>query len=107
MTPKVILFNGPARSGKDTCEKFLIEKHPDIFFAQKFSEPLKSAVHKLLGLDLAHFNSYDECKDFSHEDFFGHIPRQDYIAMAERFAKVMYSPEHFGNILKLNSRYYR
>lgn len=95
--PKVILFNGPPDSGKDTCVKFLLKKHEEIFFRLRMANSLKEGLHRMLGL-YSHEEEYADCKGVPHPDFFNRIPRECYITAAERFMKVMFGVEVFGHI---------
>ena len=93
---KVIFLNGPPRSGKDTVASFL-EEHLGATHL-KFSTPLKNAAHALFGLDCSpeHDNSV---KDDTLWDFMYQTPRQVYIDLSEKYAKVRYHKEFLGQIL--------
>lgn len=89
MSVKIIFFNGPPRSGKDTAASYA-SKHLAQNNAQfthiKFSQPLKEAAHILLGLP-QQADSYEDQKDQKIEDFYGHAPREMYIWVSEKFLK--------------------
>jgi len=95
--PQVILFNGPPRSGKDTCTKWLMEKHGDIFQRLRMAQALKDGVHAMLGLPVF-AEEFDDVKGEELPEFFGKTPRSAYIAAAEQFMKVHFGPECFGHI---------
>lgn len=93
---KVVIFNGPPRSGKDTVATLLQVRHPDLFIDMKMAYCLKKGVHELLGIQGASSERYNDVKDVEDEDFFGKTPRETYIACAERFLKIEFSQELFG-----------
>lgn len=95
--PQVILFNGPPRCGKDTCVKFLLDKHPEIYFRQRMAAALKNGVHQMLNLPVWE-EEYSDVKGEPHPDFFGKKPRDIYIALAEQFMKVHFGDDCFGHI---------
>lgn len=105
---KVVLFNGPPGSGKDTgafAVTAYVSKHapwmrPRIF---KFAEPLKKAAHTLYGVNLP-WNYYDDpkiakLKDISCSEFLGLSPREAYIKLSDHLKQV-HSDEFFGLIMR-------
>lgn len=107
---KVVLFNGPPGSGKDTAVRIarskVDEQHNEETLIRysaihfKFADPLKQAAHALLGIPYS--TDYYE-KEFGHKwknenqiEFYGKTPRSEYIALSEEFAKVRHGPEVFG-----------
>jgi len=103
MTTKVIIFNGPPRSGKDTSAaismRFLESIGKDSFF-YRFAFPLKQATHALFGIKTPLDNSeyFDNCKDLPNEAFLGGTPRQAYINMSEKMVKPFYGKYFFGRV---------
>jgi hypothetical protein len=107
---KVIFFNGPPRSGKDTAAKLmeaqLIEQghFPRRF---KFAEALKNAAHAMVGLDVAP-DHFEAVKDFPDTRLpvgaHGHhlSPRELYILVSEQMVKPAFGNAHWGKVL-LNS----
>lgn len=98
-SPKIIVFNGPPRSGKDTAVEAVMADELLVDFAPmhlKFAEPLKRAVHALIGQAQVPLEQFSEQKDSYIDDFFGFTPRQLYIAMSEEFAKPKFGPQYFG-----------
>lgn len=93
---KVIFLNGPPRSGKDTVARFLEEHLGAIHL--KFATPFKKAAHALFGLDCSS-EHFDLAKDDALWDFMYQTPRQVYIDLSEKYAKVRYHKEFFGQIL--------
>lgn len=55
---KVILFNGPPRSGKDECAKILIRHR--LCYVERFSNPLKRTISALLDRSMS---DLEETKD--------------------------------------------
>ena len=98
---KVILLNGPARSGKDSlANSFTRLAHDEGLKAEvvKFAGPLKEMVHRAFGLPEAH-DSQESCKDTPLPQLFGKTPRQVYIALSETFMKPMLGTGIFGRLL--------
>lgn len=92
---KILLFNGPPNSGKDTGADY-ITKHlriPKI----KFSTPAKEGTHVSLDLP-ATVDQYEQNKDNPSDDFFGLTPRQAYIAHSEAYMKVIYGADIFAKL---------
>ena len=95
--PQVILFNGPPRSGKDTCVKWLMQEHADIFWRLRMAQALKDGVHAMLGLPVF-AEEFDDVKGKEIPEFFGKKPREIYIAAAEQFMKTHFGADCFGHI---------
>lgn len=106
---KLIVFNGPPESGKDTAAEtvrsfvqvnapYMMPRH------MKFAEPLKKAAHSLYGA----FHSWDfydsregrDQKNVPNGDFLGLSPREAYIAMHQEYLDKMHGPKSLGFILK-------
>lgn len=101
---KLILFNGPPRSGKDTSAamamNFLAEKScfGAYGYHYRFAEPLKDAVHALFGLawvDTEHFNDQKSTK---LDILFGMTPRAAYIWLSEQCAKPKFGNDFFAKV---------
>lgn len=98
---KVIFFNGPPRSGKDTSAKIvrdILREQGEFPLIVKFSDALKNTAHTLVGLDVP-ADHFETTKDFCNmllpmrEDGSQHMsPREFYIFVSERMVK-----PHFGN----------
>jgi len=112
---KVVLFNGPPKSGKDTAvsaclkefDKHYIhgEKQPEHAFGDwnpyvyKFAEPLKKAAISLIGGDPERSNiENQQYKNTPQEDFFGEVPRDVLISLSEYFAKPLWGNNFFGRV---------
>lgn len=93
---KVIAFNGPPKSGKDTATNYAMDylatRFPDTFTVEpivihlKLSALLKQRVHQFLNIDIEH-DAYEVQKDIPLAEFLGATPRQAYINFSEGFAK--------------------
>lgn len=94
---KVIIFNGPPRSGKDTCARLLTHMIQNCFI-QKFSDPLKYGAHALYGLHTKNKDHYEANKDEPRDEFFGKTAREIYIALSETYLKVHHGKEVFGEL---------
>ncbi len=113
MDKKVIIFNGPPSSGKDTAAtrtaNYLNGRHavggliPFRPAHYKFADPLKAAVHQLLAVPFscAHYEKEfgNEWKDQPQKEFYGRTPREAYIGISETFAKPLFGDGVFGRVL--------
>jgi hypothetical protein len=112
MDKKVIIFNGPPQSGKDTAtimaSNFLAGKTSNGGYQRmmiehlKFADPLKAAAHQLFGIPYS-CNYYEKnfgnsWKDSPQIEFYGLKPRDVYIALSEDFAKKIGGVTFFGRI---------
>lgn len=96
---RIIFFNGPPSSGKDTACKYLAKTYPDKVKHEAFSKPLKQANKVLFGLDDAWFTEHDVdpvLKNKQEEELFGFSWRQVNIDLSEVFLKPHYSKGFFG-----------
>lgn len=94
---KVIIFNGPPGSGKDTGSEALrsfVQIHAPYLKPthMKFSEPLKRAAHALYAV-FHNWDYYDTkegapYKNMSSGDFLGLSPREAYIEMFRKLAEL-------------------
>ena len=98
---KLILFNGPPRSGKDTGVDHLV-KQLDMGHI-KLAGVLKDRTHALYGLKRA-TEHYDRCKDRPHDDFLGIKPRDAYINVAEKLFKEVHGQTIFPELLTIEVR---
>lgn len=99
---KIILFNGPPRSGKDTIAAETAVRLPGTPHICKFAAPLKStAMHMYCDGNSQIFHQLDsaELKDEPHYRFFGKTCREVQIAISETYFKPLHGPKVFGKIL--------
>lgn len=106
---RVVLLNGPPRSGKDTAGAALgalLEGGytPNRMSKAKFSDPLKIGVHATFGLldEQGHplpADWFESRKDQPCDEFFGETPRNAYIYHSENYLKPKYGRNVFGRIL--------
>lgn len=104
---KVILVNGPPRSGKDEFGTALIvalqaEKRPAI--RAKFADELKCMTHRLYIGRPEPPDAFESVKDTARPEFFGISPRRAYIAVSERLMKSVHGQDIFGRLLANNLR---
>lgn len=90
--PKIVLFNGPPRSGKDTAAKMAMQYLNGNGVFYRFAGPLKDAAHALFGMSGIDQEHFDQVKDVPCASFFGMTPREAYIWLSEKAVK-----PHFGN----------
>jgi hypothetical protein len=94
---KVVLLNGPARSGKDTVGNAL---HRALGAeVVKFAAALKDATHAMFGLEDVATEAFDAVKDEPRSEFHGYSPRQAYIRTSEHMVKPVWGDMHFGHVL--------
>lgn len=98
--PKVILFNGPPRSGKDAAASFAVnffdDDAPVIYY--RFAEPLKDAAHSLFGMGGIATESFTDTKSVPNNKFFGLTPREVYIWLSEQAVKPKFGKDFFARI---------
>ena len=97
MTTKIILFNGPPRSGKDTATDFAMKHLGKRGVHYRFAAPLKDATHALFGLKVSR-EHFDQCKNVPSELFLGMSPREAYIWMSEGAVKPKFGKDFFAKI---------
>jgi len=98
---KVLLLNGPPRSGKDTLAEALWKFDPDIHL-EKFAKPLKDTAPILYGISREEWRTnYDTAanKDYPTPAFFGKSPREVQIAISENLLKPLHGKDVFGRLL--------
>lgn len=102
--PRVILFNGPPRSGKDTASKIMCE-YIDECVVLRFSEPLKNSVHAMFGLRVPH-DHFEDVKDEPQLVLGNRTPRECYIDLSESYVKLSLGKSFWGKSLVTNMRSY-
>lgn len=100
--PKILLLNGPPKSGKDTVVKELV---PYLRFQHlKFAMPIKRAVAGLLDVGEGALESYKDIQSsvLQHRGTstkeYRDTPRQLLIALSETLLKPRYGDDIFGRI---------
>lgn len=95
---KLILFNGPPRSGKDTSTAIMLKGLGLKAFHYRFASPLKNAVHALFGLAGIPEEAFTNNKDERLDAFCDMTPRQAYIWMSEEVAKPKFGKNFFAKV---------
>jgi hypothetical protein len=99
---KIILINGPARSGKDSLAQAFSRFTHEIGMKSeitKFAQPLKEKAHALFGFPNAPHDFFENCKDVPQEYLFGKTWREIYIAVSEKLFKPLFGADIFGKLL--------
>jgi hypothetical protein len=91
---KIILLNGPPRSGKDTVGH-LIQAFTGAF-STKFAKAVKDGAHALTGLTDVPHDFFETCKDQPTTVFAGMTPREFYIHYSEVVMKPLFGARVFG-----------
>lgn len=99
---KVILINGPARSGKDSlAHAFVRYVGGQLLKAEvmKFAQPLKEGAHRLFGFPHAKHDAFEDVKDQPQTYLHGKTWRQVYIAVSELLFKPLFGADIYGRML--------
>jgi len=96
--PKIILFNGPPRSGKDTATGMALEYLGKRAVHYRFAAPLKDAIHGLFGMGGVKHEHFDMVKNDPSDIFFGMTPRNAYIWLSEEVAKPKFGSDFFARV---------
>lgn len=89
---KVLLLNGPPRSGKDTIGRTLWDLIPRLVNL-KFAEPIVQFMFQAYSIRMEQTE-----KDQPHPALNGRTPREVAIAYSERFCKPLYGQDYFGKL---------
>ena len=101
---KIIFFNGPPRSGKDTAANAMVRYMTvkDLAHVSPYklsiATPLKKATHELYGITGKDHNYYEQQKDEPQSKLLGLTPREAYMSLAETYAKVLHDKSFFGKV---------
>jgi hypothetical protein len=99
---KIIIFNGPPRSGKDTAGQICKSFFGDRVTLVKFTTPIKNATHIEYGIDCDP-EQFEETKDTPNNLFNGLTPRQAYTNVSSDLKK-KYGPYYVANLLACEVR---
>lgn len=91
---KLILLNGPPRSGKDECAKILFRRRPGII--ERFSNPLKRMISAFLGISMERLEETKDQKLYFNNRF---SYRDLQILFSEKFIKPIFGQRVFGHLL--------
>lgn len=97
MKKRIILFNGPPRSGKDTAADCIYSNNPMIHWF-RLSAPLKAMVLALFGYDSTVMQFIEAHKDERLSQLEGFIYRELQIWLSEDCIKPKFGPDIFGKI---------
>lgn len=97
MNKKIIFFNGPPRSGKDTIVNRLLKRY---LYCEniKFSNPLKTALPVFFGLSKEQIDSLESEKETPKDYLLGKSWRETQISLSEDWAKKIFGSRVFGDI---------
>jgi len=94
MAPKLILFNGPRHSGKDTAALHVAEMLNAYHF--KFSAPIKAAIKKAFNLSSQDVDYLESIKTQPTPILFGKSYVEAQISFSEEWAKPSFGQNVFG-----------
>jgi hypothetical protein len=105
---KVLLLNGPPRSGKDFGGGALVRDFDGTACVAKFAHVLKERTHAAYGVmhhgRPAPHDWFETQKDSPVGEFLGRTPREAYIAFSEQFMKPLHGDNIFGRLLLADLR---
>lgn len=93
---KLVLFNGPPRSGKDTAASHLFTRTSCHWF--RMSQPLKDGIRSAFAMTEQEYHSVEDNKDKKSDLLFGRSFREVQISMAEDWMKQYYGQRVFGHL---------
>lgn len=94
MAPKLVLFNGPRHSGKDTAALHIAEVLNAYHF--KFSAPIKAAIKTAFNLSSQDVDYLESIKTQPTPILFGKSYVQAQISFSEEWAKPSFGQDIFG-----------
>ncbi len=95
---KIILLNGPPRSGKDTVADFAMQILGNRGAKYRFAAPLKNATHAMFGYADVPVENFNSVKDTPLDAFHGMTPRQAYIWLSEDVVKPKFGHDFWANV---------
>lgn len=100
MQKYVIIFNGPANSGKDAAVRGVLEEvEVDGWTHQMFKTPLyeiTAAIYRIPLDTFVHWATDRTLKETPNDALGGHTPRQVLIEVSEKVIKPYYGSDYFG-----------
>lgn len=94
---RLIVLNGPPRSGKDTIAKMLSDYHGATIL--KFTAPMDRAIPAFFGIDPQRWVALrEDHKDHPAPEFNGLTPREVLISFSEEWAKRLFGRDIFGKL---------
>lgn len=97
MKKKIVFFNGPPRSGKDTIVNELLKRYGSAENV-KFSNPLKTALPVFFGLSNEQIALLEKEKEVPKDYLLGLSWREVQISLSENWAKKTFGLKVFGDI---------
>lgn len=97
-TLRLILLNGPPRSGKDFAGELIRASVHRTVAVRKFAAVVKDRCHAAYGLQCS-TGYFESTKDEPSAAFLGRTPREAYIAFSEKFYKPLHGKDVFGRLL--------
>jgi len=112
---KILLINGPPRSGKDTVAKIIKQAGASLVHLEKFAQPIKTCVPLAYSIPLDQWEKDLDTpnnKDLSHDLLYGETPRDVQISFSEDWLKLLNGEDIFGKLLlrrieRLNSQWFQ
>jgi len=99
MQKRIILFNGPPRSGKDTAASFIYSSNPFIHWF-RMSQPLKDMVAAFFTLNSTDAKVIEQHKDNKLPLLFDNTFRDLQIWFSEECAKPKFGKDVFGRLAR-------
>lgn len=95
---RIVLINGPPRSGKDTLANLIVGHDVSRVAHCKFAQPLIDHMLDFFFLGEWDRKDLEREKDVPQERLFGRTPREVMIGLSERFYKPMFGSDVFGHL---------
>jgi hypothetical protein len=105
MTTKIIVFNGPPRSGKDSATDFAMKYLGKRGLRYRFAAPLKAATHAIFGLTDTGIEAFNYTKEIPNPNMEGMTPRNAYIWLSEEVLKPKFGRNFFGKLAVRTIKY--
>lgn len=104
---KIILINGPPRSGKDAAAIAISSYFPDVAHAA-FKSPLVRLTQEVGQVEYKRwFKDYEDKKDEPWEEYYGKSPREMMIVISEQWLKPTFGNDILGRMaVQRNQEYF-